>query len=64
MNGRDLHASDNIFTFFEETAGKQVVLKVGPNPDGKESREVTVIPVESEENLRHLAWIERQSPSC
>ena len=58
VNGRDLHASDNIFTFFEETAGKQVVLKVGPNPDGKESREVTVIPVESEENLRHLAWIE------
>ena len=58
MNGRDLHASDNIYSFFEETAGKQVVLKVGPNPDGKESREVTVVPVESEENLRHLAWIE------
>ena len=42
VNGRDLHASDNIYSFFEETAGKQVVLKVGPNPDGKESREVTV----------------------
>jgi tricorn protease len=58
VNGRDLHASDNIFGFFEETAGKQVVLKVGPNPDGKDSRDVTVVPVESEENLRHLAWIE------
>jgi tricorn protease len=58
VNGRELHASENIFSFFEETAGKQVVLKVGANPDGKEAREVTVIPVESEENLRHLAWIE------
>ena len=58
VNGRELHATDNIYSFFEETAGKQVVLKVGVNPDGKESRDVTVVPVESEENLRHLAWIE------
>ncbi|HET9407957.1 MAG TPA: PDZ domain-containing protein [Candidatus Sulfotelmatobacter sp.] len=58
VNGRDLHASENIFSFFEETAGKQVVLKIGPNPDGKDSREITVVPIESEENLRHLAWIE------
>jgi tricorn protease len=58
VNGRDLHSSDNIFSFFEETAGKQVVLKVGSNPDGKDSREVTVVPVESEEALRHLDWIE------
>src|SRR5260370_16843495 len=39
-------------------------MKIGANPDGKEkdknkdAREVTVVPVESEENLRHLAWIE------
>jgi tricorn protease len=58
VNGRELHATDNIYSFFEETAGKQVVLKVGVNPDGKDSRDVTVVPVESEENLRHLAWIE------
>jgi tricorn protease len=65
VNGRELHASDNIYSFFEETAGKQVVLKVGANPDGKnpdskskDSRDVTLVPVESEENLRHLEWIE------
>jgi tricorn protease len=58
VNGRDLHSSDIIYAFFEETAGKQVLLKVGSNPDGKDSREVTVVPVDSEENLRHLAWIE------
>jgi tricorn protease len=58
VNGRDLHSADNIYSFFQETAGKQVVLKVGANADGKDSREVTVVPVESEENLRHLDWIE------
>ena len=58
VNGHDLHATDNIYSFFEETAGKQVVLKVGANADGKDSHDVTVVPVESEENLRHLAWIE------
>jgi tricorn protease len=58
VNGRELRSSDNVYSFFEETAGKQVVLKVGANPDGKDSREVTVVPVESEENLRHRAWIE------
>jgi tricorn protease len=58
VNGRELHSSDNIYSFFEETAGKQVVLKVGGSPDGKDAREVTVVPVESEEGLRYLAWIE------
>ena len=58
VRGRELHASDNIFQFFQETAGKQIVLRVGPNPDGAGSREVTVLPVESEASLRHLAWIE------
>jgi tricorn protease len=58
VNGRDLHSSDNIYSFFEETAGKQVVLKVSANAEGKDSRDVTVVPVDSEENLRHLAWIE------
>jgi len=58
VNGRELHATDEIYSFFEETAGKQVVLKVGPNPDGSGSREVTVVPVDNEFNLRHLAWVE------
>jgi tricorn protease len=58
VNGRELRASDNIYSFFEETAGKQVVLKVGPDPDGKGSREVKVVPLDGEDGLRNLAWIE------
>jgi tricorn protease len=58
VNGRSLSAADPIYGFFEGTAGRQVVLKVGPKPDGAGSREVTVVPVESEAGLRNLAWIE------
>ena len=58
VNGRNLAASDNVYAFFENTAGKQVVIKVGPNPDGSQSREVTVVPVPNEAGLRNLAWVE------
>jgi tricorn protease len=58
VNGRDLHATDNIYSFFEGTAGKQVILHVGPNPDGTGARDVTVVTVESEHGLRNLAFIE------
>jgi tricorn protease len=58
VNGRELRPPDNVYGFFEETAGRSVALRVGPNPDGTGSREVTVIPVENEGALRNLAWIE------
>jgi tricorn protease len=58
VNGRDLRENENLYSFFEETADNQVVLKVGPNADGSRSREVTVVPVDSEHNLRYRDWIE------
>jgi len=58
VNGREVHATDNVYSFFQETAGKQVQLKVGPKPDGTQSREVTVVPVGDEFGLRHLDWVE------
>ncbi|MBK6722039.1 MAG: PD40 domain-containing protein [Acidobacteria bacterium] len=58
VRGRDVKGTDNIYQFFESTAGKQVLIKVGPNPDGSGSREVTVVPTGNEGGLRNLAWIE------
>ncbi|HTF37852.1 MAG TPA: PDZ domain-containing protein, partial [Blastocatellia bacterium] len=58
VNGRELRATDNVYEFFEGTAGKSVVIRVGPNPDSSGSREVTVVPVKSEDGLRNLGWIE------
>ena len=58
VNGRELHDADNLFSFFQGTAGKTTVLRVGPNPDDAGARDVTVVPIESEYNLRRRAWIE------
>ncbi|MGB7296438.1 MAG: PDZ domain-containing protein [Candidatus Aminicenantales bacterium] len=58
VNGRDVKAPDEIYKFFEATAGRQVTIKVGPSPDGQDAREVVVVPVADESGLRHLAWIE------
>ncbi len=58
VNGRDVRGADEVYSFFEETAGRSVILRVGPNPDGTGSREVTVVPIASEAGLRELAWVE------
>jgi tricorn protease len=58
VNGRDIRPPASVYSFFEATAGKSIVLRVGPDPAGANSREVTVVPVDSEARLRHLAWIE------
>jgi tricorn protease len=58
VSGREVHGSDNVYSFFEETAGKSVLLRVGPNADGSGSREVSVVPIENEMGLRELAWVE------
>jgi tricorn protease len=58
VKGRNLTANDNLYSFFESATGKQVVIRVGPNPDGTGSREVTVVPINNEIGLRNLAWIE------
>jgi tricorn protease len=58
VNGKELHASDNLYSFFDGTAGLQTVLHVGPNPDGKDARDVTVVPIGDEDGLRGLDWIE------
>ena len=47
-----------VYSFFENTAGKQIKIKVGPNADGKDAREVTVVPLPSEFALRNRAWEE------
>jgi len=58
VNGRELHATDNIDSFFDGTAGKQTVLRVGKNADGSGGRDVTVVPTASEYGLRNLDWID------
>ncbi len=58
VNGRELHATDNLNSFFDGTAGKQTVVRVGSQPDGSDGRDVTVVPIDSEHGLRNIDWIE------
>jgi tricorn protease len=58
VNGRDVRPPADIYSFFEDTADKQVVIKVGANPDGSGARELTVVPIDTERALRNYAWIE------
>ena len=58
VNARELHATDNIDSFFDGTAGKQTVLRIAKSADGSGARDVTVVPVASERRLRNLDWID------
>jgi tricorn protease len=58
INGRELEAKDDVSRLLEATAGKHTLIRVGPDPSGTGSREMTVVPVASEQTLRHQAWIE------
>jgi tricorn protease len=57
VNGRELHATDNIDSFFNGSAGKQTVLRVAKSADGGAGRDVTVVTIASEYGLRNLDWI-------
>jgi tricorn protease len=58
IDGKDIRPPAELFSFFENTAGKIVAITVGPNPDGNGSRTVQVVPVENEYALRNRDWVE------
>jgi tricorn protease len=58
VNGKPVKGTDNIYSFFEKTSGKQVALKINNKPEIKGARTVTVVPIESERSLRNKEWIE------
>ena len=58
VNGKDVQASDEIYQYFENTAGTLTEITVGPNPNYTGSRVVKVVPVENEYDLRNRDWVE------
>ncbi len=58
VNGNDLTADKNIYSFFENTDGKIVELTVNTKPDYTGSRIVKVVPVANEYSLRNRDWVE------
>ncbi len=58
IDGNELTQVNDIYETLEAKAGKQVRVKLGPNPSGVGAREVIVLPVANEYGLRFKAWIE------
>ncbi len=60
VNGVPLTADMNIYSLFDHTVGKQVVLQVNSGPTADGAREVTVVPInfDDETRLRRMEWVE------
>lgn len=58
VNGQPVTAEREVYASFQGLAGKQTVITVGPRADGSGARQVTVVPVDSEEGLRLRTWME------
>jgi len=58
VNGRELKSPTSPYSLLEGTAGKQTRIRVNDRPVLEGSRVVTVLPVESEYQLRLRRWVE------
>jgi tricorn protease len=58
IDGQELTAADNIFERMQGTKGKQVALRIGPQPDGRNARDIMVEPIDNDRELRLWSWIE------
>jgi tricorn protease len=58
VNGKAINASDNLYKYFEGTANRQIKIRVNSRPSLDGSRLVTVVPVENENQLRMMHWVE------
>ena len=58
VNGRPVSVNDAVERAFLGTAGKQTTITVAASADGHDKREVIVVPVPSERELRLRSWME------
>jgi tricorn protease len=57
INGKKAKNIADIYSELIDKAGKQVILKVSSNSEGKDSRKITVIPISDESNLYYYNWV-------
>jgi tricorn protease len=58
VDGVELRAPRSVYSLFENRADRQVRITVGPSADGKNARDVIVVPVADETPLRYMDWVE------
>jgi len=59
VNDKDITADREIFSYFQDLAGKQVKLLINNNPSKTGAREITVKPTANEMRIRYQYWVER-----
>ncbi len=58
VNGIEVTASENLFRYFEGTAGQQTAIAVNDRPSLDGARTLTVVPLGNENQLRMREWLE------
>lgn len=58
VDGRPTNAMADIYEALYNKVGKQVKLKISAKPEEKGSRDVTVVPIETENDLYYEDWVE------
>lgn len=58
VNGEPVTTDKDIYSYFLNTNGKQTRILVGKTPDVAGAKEFTVVPIESDANLRIMSWVE------
>ena len=58
VDGVEINADESLYRYFLNKANKSVALRVGPTPDGQNARTVTVVPINTELQLRQYDWSE------
>ena len=58
VNGQDITADKNFYSYFENTADKIVTLTIASSADGNNKRTVKVVPLANEGPLRNRDWVE------
>ncbi|MBN1271413.1 MAG: PD40 domain-containing protein [Candidatus Aminicenantes bacterium] len=58
VNGMDVKTDKNIYSYFLDSAGKQVSLLVNSGPAMQGAHLVTVKPLSDESTLKYLDWVE------
>ncbi|KOY50468.1 S41 family peptidase [Polaribacter dokdonensis] len=58
INGVDLTSEMNPYQLLEQTAGREIYIKVNDKPSLKDAKSILITPTASERGLRNIDWVE------
>jgi len=58
VNGVETRSTQDVYSYFQNLAGKLVTLKINSKPASEGAWEITVKPIGNENGVRYLDWVE------